>query len=98
MQASLLAPDKINATIQAYCRMETNVERLKGLNGPVLAIYAQQERNWPRKQADFEAAHGFTNPTSPRYDKEADKASWACIVNFLKRNISVTQDHISPRQ
>ncbi|MEW7998822.1 MAG: dienelactone hydrolase family protein, partial [Candidatus Thiodiazotropha endolucinida] len=63
--------------------------------------YAQQERNWTDKQEAFEtamraagketesvgfdAAHGFTNPTSPRYDEAADKASWACIVDFLQR-------------
>jgi carboxymethylenebutenolidase len=105
MQASLLAPDRISATILAYCRMETDVERLKRLSGPVLAIYAQQERNWPQKQKDFEAAmktagkvtesigfdaaHGFSNPTSPRYNKEADKASWDCIVDFLQRYIGI---------
>ena len=103
MQATLLAPEKVNATIVAYCRMETDVEKLKTLHGPVLAIYAQQERNWPQKQEDFEAAmgaagkendavgydaaHGFTNPTSPRYDAEADKAAWETIVHFLQLNL-----------
>ncbi|MDJ0805790.1 MAG: dienelactone hydrolase family protein [Gammaproteobacteria bacterium] len=103
MQATLLAPDKVAATILAYCRMETDVEKLKTLQGPVLAIYAQQERNWPQKQEDFEvamafagkdtqgvgydAAHGFTNPTSPRYDAEADKAAWETIVRFLQLHL-----------
>ncbi|MES9943455.1 MAG: dienelactone hydrolase family protein [Candidatus Thiodiazotropha sp.] len=103
MQASLLRPDKVSATLVAYCRMETDVARLKRLSGPVLAIYAQQERNWPQKQEDFEAAmkaagketeaagfdaaHGFTNPTSPRYDAEADQASWQSIVDFLQRHL-----------
>ena len=100
MQATLLAPDKVTATIVAYSRMETDVEKLKTLQGPVLAIYAQQERNWPKKQEDFEvamafagkdtegvgydAAHGFTNPSSPRYDPEADKAVWETITRFLE--------------
>ena len=100
LQATLLAPEKVAATIMAYCRMETDVEKLKTLRGPVLAIYAQQERNWPQKQEDFEvamafagkdtegvgydAAHGFTNPTSPRYDAEADQAAWETIVRFLE--------------
>jgi carboxymethylenebutenolidase len=103
MQATLLAPEKIAATIVAYCRMETDVEKLKTLRGPVLAVYAQQERNWPQKQEDFEvamafagkdtqgvgydAAHGFTNPTSPRYDAEADQAAWETIVRFLEINL-----------
>ena len=100
MQATLLEPSKVAATIVAYCRMETDVEKLKTLHGPVLAIYAQQERNWPQKQQDFEvamafagkdtegvgydAAHGFTNPSSPRYDAAADKAAWKTIVRFLE--------------
>ena len=103
MQASLLAPQQVAATIVAYCRMETDVEKLKTLQGPVLAIYAQQERNWPQKQEDFEvamafagkdtqgvgydAAHGFTNPDSPRYDAEADRDAWETIVRFLAFNL-----------
>jgi carboxymethylenebutenolidase len=83
--------------------METDVEKLKTLQGPVLAVYAQQERNWPQKQEDFEvamafagkdtqgvgydAAHGFTNPDSPRYDVDADRAAWETIVRFLQFNL-----------
>ncbi|MCG7908123.1 MAG: dienelactone hydrolase family protein, partial [Candidatus Thiodiazotropha taylori] len=71
---------------------------------PVLAIYAEQERNWPDKQHDFEqamreagkhtesvsydAAHGFTNPTSPRYDEAADKAAWQVVIDFLQQEIA----------
>jgi carboxymethylenebutenolidase len=111
MQASLLAPELVTATIVAYCRMETDVEKLKTLCGPVLAIYAQQERNWPQKQEDFEvamafagkhtegvgydAAHGFTNPTSPRYDTAADKAAWETLVRFLEFNLGKPELHQS---
>ncbi len=103
MQASLLRPHEIAATVLAYCRMETDVARLSTLQGPVLAIYARQERNWPQKQQDFEAAmeaagqrseavgydaaHGFTNPTSPRYDAEADAAAWRVLLEFLERQL-----------
>ncbi|MES9869021.1 MAG: dienelactone hydrolase family protein [Sedimenticola sp.] len=103
MQASLLAPGKISATAVAYCRMETDVGKLSTLQGPVLAIYAEQERTMPEKRENFEAAmktagkqaeavsfdaaHGFTNPTSPRYDAEADKQAWAALVAFLQRTL-----------
>lgn len=103
MQATLLVPDKVAATIIAYSRMVTDVEKLKTLSGPVLAIYAKQERTWPKKQEDFEAAmahagkkthgvaydaaHGFTNPTSPRYDMESEQAAWETIVQFIKNNL-----------
>jgi carboxymethylenebutenolidase len=75
----------------------------QAMRGPVLTIYAQQERNWPQKQEDFEtamqaagklteahgydAAHGFTNPASPRYDAEADAAAWQTLLDFLARQI-----------
>lgn len=103
MRASLLRPESIAATALAYCRMETDVSRLSALQGPVLTLYAQQERNWPQKQEDFEAAmqkagkrtesrgydaaHGFTNPTSPRYDAKADAAAWQELLDFLAREI-----------
>ncbi|MEJ2454023.1 MAG: dienelactone hydrolase family protein [Candidatus Thiodiazotropha sp.] len=103
MQASLLRPQQIAATALAYCRMETDAAKLATLQGPVLAIYAQQERNWPQKQQDFEAAmaaagkrteavgydaaHGFTNPTSPRYDADADAAAWRVLLEFLARQL-----------
>ena len=103
MIASLLDPDAVSATVVAYCRMETDAEKLRRLKGPVLAIYAEQERNWPDKQRDFEAAmaqagrvteavsydaaHGFTNPDSPRYDAAADQAAWDVTVDFLNRQL-----------
>ncbi len=103
MQASLLRPQLVQATALAYCRMETEVEKLATLQGPVLAIYAQQERTWPQKQQDFEdamqaagkiteavgydAAHGFTNPTSPRYDAAADADAWRVLLDFLRRRL-----------
>jgi carboxymethylenebutenolidase len=103
MITSLLEPDAVSAIVVAYCRMETEVAKLRRLKGPVLAIYAERERNWPDKQRDFEAAmeqagkitesvsydaaHGFTNPTSPRYDAEADRAAWEVTVDFLNRHL-----------
>ncbi|MET0029126.1 MAG: dienelactone hydrolase family protein [Candidatus Thiodiazotropha sp.] len=99
MQASLLRPEAVTATALAYCRMETEVDKLARLQGPVLAIYAQQERTWPEKQESFEqamkaagkftrsvgydAAHGFTNPTSPRYDAAADRDAWRVLLEFF---------------
>jgi carboxymethylenebutenolidase len=104
MQATLLDPAAVAATVIGYCRMETDVDKLKGLQGPVLAIYAERERNWPEKQQGFEAAmaeagklteglsfnasHGFTNPTSPRYDAGADKAVWRATFAFLDKHLA----------
>ncbi len=103
MQVTLLAPDRISATAVAYCRMENDVEKLKTLQGPILAIYAEQERTMPEKRDNFEsameeagkrtegvgfdAAHGFTNPTSPRYDVDADRQAWNALVAFLEKSL-----------
>jgi carboxymethylenebutenolidase len=104
MRASLLKPQQVNATAIAYCRMETEATKLSALQGPVLVVYAEQERNWPEKQQLFEqameeagkqtisisydAAHGFTNPASPRYDAAADRAAWQVVTDFIEHQIA----------
>jgi carboxymethylenebutenolidase len=103
MCATLLEPESIDATVVAYCRMETDVDNLSSLKGPVLAIYASQESTWPAKQESFEAAmaeagktteaavydagHGFTNPTSPHYDETAAEDAWRVTIDFLGRHL-----------
>ncbi len=101
--ATLNSPNQIQATIMAFCRMESNPAKLAPLQGPVLVIYAEQESNWPEKQRLFEAAmttagkvtesvsynaaHGFTNPESSRYDSVADQAHLEVVEAFLGRHL-----------
>ena len=101
--SAILAGDKVNAVVAGYCRLETDLEKLAELGGPVLAIYAEQESTWPAKQQAFEAAmstagkrtesisfdaaHGFTNPVSKRYDAEADRSAWQATLDFLDREL-----------
>lgn len=103
LRAALLNPQAVEAVVAAYCRMETDADKLEALDAPVLAIYAEQESNWPRKQEDFEAAmaaagkvteavcfdaaHGFTNPASSRYDVAAEQAAWSATLDFLGRHL-----------
>ncbi len=98
--AAMLRPDAVIATVVAFSRMETDVERLRRLGGPVFVIYATQERTWPEKQHAFEqamkdagqqthslqldAAHGFTNPSSPRFDAAATAEAWQATLAFLR--------------
>ncbi|QEP42635.1 dienelactone hydrolase family protein [Ectothiorhodospiraceae bacterium BW-2] len=102
--ASLNNPDKVDATVMVFCRMESNPDRLTPLQSPVLVVYAEQESNWPEKQQLFEAAmakagktteaisydaaHGFTNPESSRYDSGADAAHLKVVEAFLARHLS----------
>lgn len=101
---AILAPDKVDAVVVGYCRMETDQEKLAELEAPVFVIYAEQEGTWPAKQQAFEsamqavgkrcesmtvdAAHGFTNPTSPHYDAEADREVWQATLDFLDRELN----------
>lgn len=101
LRAALLEPESVQATVVGYCRMENDVEQLSRLHGPVLAIYAEQERSWPDKQKAFEeamhkagkhteslsydAAHGFINPGSERYNSQAAQHSWKAMLAFFDR-------------
>lgn len=99
--AALLDPEVVSSAILFYCRMVTDSEALGELGGPVLAIYAQQERTWPDKmdrfnQAmaaagktvethTFDAGHGFVNPGSERYSEVCANQSWELVQGFLQR-------------
>jgi len=99
--AALLDPETVNSAVLFYCRMVTDVEALRELGGPVLAIYAQQERTWPDKMESFnkamaaagkavethtfDAGHGFINPGSDRYSEGIANRSWELVKEFLQR-------------
>lgn len=99
--AALLDPDVVNSAVLFYCRMVTDAEALRELGGPVLAIYAQQERTWPDKMESFnkamaaagktvethtfDAGHGFANPGSERYSESYSNQSWELVKDFMGR-------------
>lgn len=99
--AALLDPEVVNSAVLFYCRLVNDVEALFQLGGPVLAIYAQQERTWPEKMHlfdktmaaagkrveshSFDAGHGFVNPGSERYNGQASERSWELVADFLRR-------------
>jgi len=101
MQAALLMPEDVVATVLFYCRMVTDVKQLSQLGGPVLVFYAQQEQTFPAKMDNFtkamaeagkpvesvvyDAAHGFANPTSERHNPAATEEAWNKTCEFLAR-------------
>lgn len=101
--ATLLDPQAVAATVFYYCRVISDPEAISTLQGPVLGIFSETERTWPEKQekwiaamesagkvyeySSFNADHGFVNPESPRFDKEANEASWQLTVDFLQRHL-----------
>lgn len=103
LQAALLDPETVVATVMFYCRMLNDVEQLQQLSGPVLAIYSEIEKAWPDKMDKFTAAmaeagreveshsfnagHGFVNPGSERYNAEMAEQSWELVREFLSRQL-----------
>lgn len=101
LRTALIAPDQVQAVVVGYCRLECDAQQLAPLHAPVLAIYAEQEQAWPQKQQAFEAAmasagkhveslsfaagHGFTNPSSERYQGDAAQQSWRAMLAFYDR-------------
>ncbi len=104
MQAALLDPEAIKAAVLFYCRMLTDPAQLAQLGGPVFAVYAKSEQTWPAKMDKFnaameaagkhvetlcyDAAHGFANPTSDRYNAELAEDAWQQVRAFLARALA----------
>lgn len=104
LQATLLDPENIDATVLYYCRLNNDSEALSGIRGPVLGVFAEQERTWPEKMERFavamraagkdletcsyDAGHGFANPASSRYDEDVSAQAWAVTVDFLRRALA----------
>jgi len=103
LQAALLEPEAVVASVMFYCRMLIDVEQLQQLGGPVLVIYSETEKTWPEKMDRFNAAmteagqsveshsfnasHGFVNPGSERFNAEAAEQSWELVKTFLGRQL-----------
>lgn len=102
LRAAVLWPDAVRAAVVCYSRMETEVAKLKKLQAPVLAIYAEQEKTWPDKQEAFEAAmdaadrvtesvsydaaHGFADPDSDNYDPDVADEILEKAAGFIRRH------------
>ena len=91
----------VRAAVLFYCRMLSDVGQLEQLGGPVLAVYAKNEQTWPAKMDNFnkamaaaekmvetvcyDAAHGFVNPTSERYNADLAEDAFQKTRAFLDR-------------
>ncbi|MDM8561612.1 alpha/beta fold hydrolase [Candidatus Parabeggiatoa sp. HSG14] len=98
---TLQNPSIVDALVLYYCRVILDKQNITTLNCPVLAIFAESERTWPKKQYSFEktmseankileyysydADHGFANPEGPRYDSDATEEALQKTVTFLEK-------------
>ena len=104
LRAAMLWPESVRSVAVCYSRMETEVARLRKLQAPVLAIYAEQEKTWPDKQEAFEAAmdaadreteslsydaaHGFADPDSDNYDPDVADEALEKAMAFMRRQLT----------
>lgn len=100
-QALLAHPTRIQAAVFFYCRLLTDDQRWSNCKAALFSVYAETERTWPQKQHDlealvnrlgldytgisFNAAHGFANPDSEKYERDAVTASQAQLSPWLAR-------------
>lgn len=98
-QTAFNLPTLVDVLILYYCRLLINKTRAQQLNCPILAVFAENERMWPDKQADleqimyeldkpltchsYEADTGFLNPTHEAYDTELCEQVWRDTLSFL---------------
>jgi carboxymethylenebutenolidase len=103
-QIALQYPDMVNALVIFYCRIILDKYNAETLSCPVLALFSEIERTWPDKQVSLEqamleadkilechsydAAHGFANPDSPRYDNDAVEETRQVTVAFLDKHLA----------
>ncbi len=105
LKSGLLAGKQTIGTIMYYGMPVKDVEKLKGLNGDVLGIFATEERiskevieefavnmkaaNKKLMYKIFPGVHGFANPSNPKYDEEASKQAYAKAIDYLKEKFKV---------
>lgn len=103
MQAALIDPENVCASVLFYSRLVTDPEQLAALGGPVMVVYSERERTWPDKMEKFasimeelgkevvsvsyDAEHGFVNPGSERYNADFAADAWARTVGFLESRL-----------
>ena len=106
LQASLALGEQAAGCVVYYGRPETDVERLKTLQAPVLGIFGTQDGGIPPATVaqfekdmatadksivvhNFEAGHGFANPSNPNHVEDAANEAWGLAVTFLKTQLSL---------
>jgi carboxymethylenebutenolidase len=105
LRSGLLGGKQTVGTVMYYGMPVRDVEKLKGLSGDVLGIFATEERiskdvveefaanmKTAGKKLDYKiypGVHGFANPSNPRYDEASTKEAYAKALGFLKEKLKV---------
>ena len=100
LKSALITGDQNIGSVMYYGMPVQDLDRLKTLNSDVLGLFATEQyisQEIIEKFADdmetagkeltykiFPAAHGFANPSNPRYDEKATKEAYAMAITYLK--------------
>lgn len=100
LKSALLAGNQNIGSVMYYGMPVRDAEKLKTLNSDVLGLFATEEyiskavieefaasmKTAGKKLTYkiFPAAHGFSNPSNPKYDPEASKEAYEMAITYLK--------------
>jgi carboxymethylenebutenolidase len=105
LKSALLAGNQNIGSVMYYGMPVRDAEKLKTLNSDVLGLFATEEyiskavieefatsMKIAGKELTykiFPAAHGFSNPSNPKYDPEASKEAYEMAITYLKSKFKV---------
>ena len=105
LKSALLTGNQNIGSVMYYGMPVRDVEKLKTLNSDVLGLFATEEyisktvieefaasMKTAGKELTykiFPAAHGFSNPSNPKYDPEASKEAYNMAITYLKAKFKV---------
>ena len=105
LKSALLTGKQNIGSVMYYGMPVRDAEKLKTLNSDVLGLFATEEyisqavieefatsMKTAGKELTykiFPAAHGFSNPSNPKYDPEASKEAYEMAITYLKAKFKV---------
>jgi carboxymethylenebutenolidase len=100
LKSALLGGKQTIGSVMYYGMPVKDVEKLKTLNTDVLGLFATEQyiskqvieefaanMKTAGKKLDykiFDAVHGFSNPSNPKYDEAASKEAYTMAITYLK--------------
>ncbi|MGX7685910.1 dienelactone hydrolase family protein [Flectobacillus roseus] len=100
LKSALLGGKQTIGSVMYYGMPVKDVEKLKTLNSDVLGLFATEQyisqqviedfaanmktANKKLTYKVFNAVHGFSNPSNPKYDEAASKEAYGMAIGYLK--------------
>lgn len=105
LKSALLGGKQTIGSVMYYGMPVKDVEKLKTLNSDVLGLFATEQyisqqviedfaanmktANKKLTYKIFNAVHGFSNPSNPKYDEAASKEAYGMAIGYLKEKYNL---------